>query len=313
MGGSAGATTLFDPDPTGVSTAVFLQAPGVATSDQDAGANLSSSSATESEVWGMASATFPNPNGTGGSVSAQSSISAASGQAGTVSAISSALFLGEFIADDGDASTTSFDLIVDLGVEGVLSVFDNNSLTGFNSNVLLTFSAVKENPADPTNPIILDSFFGSAILSRTDLGFPFGLIPPSGSSFGSLGFDPSGFSSSAGCADTDPVHSCIVTANTMESVSFNVNDGELFGISLFLFTSATIDNAFELELHSNFINTVSLSFPQIASGVTVTALPPTFPQGPGVVPEPATIWLLLASLVGVIGSGWRHPLRISSG
>ena len=87
-----------------------------------------------------------------------------------------------------------------------------------------------------------------------------------------------------------------------------MNDGELFGLSLFLLTTTTIDNGFELELHSNFNNTVSLGFPQIATGVTVTAPPATFPQGPGVVPEPATIWLLLASLLGLVGrSAHRRP------
>ncbi len=290
------ATALFDPDPTGVSTNVTLQVRGVGTTDSDEGANFSSSSAAaDSEASGMASATFPNSNGTGGSVAAKSSVSSAAGT-GVVSSIAASLFLGEFIADDGDPSTTSFELTVDLGIDGFLSVFDNNSNTGFSSSVLLTLSAVKENPADPDNPITLDLFAGIASLSRIDLGLPTDIFPLTGSSFFSIGFNSSGFSESLGCADTDPTHDCTVTANTTESTTLNLNDGEVFGLNLFLLTETTINSGSEIELHSNFMDTVNLAFPQAANGVTVTSLPPTFQQQ---VPEPTTLLLLGLGLAGL--------------
>ena len=205
---AANATTICELDVeapitnTGVCAQVITTLGGIVVEDLDESTSEASASAQQGVdppaagsqgASGTAGGTFPDPDGTGGSVSAAAFVSG-DGTLGEIMSAASSFFIGEFIADDGvDGSSDPFDLTVNLDITGELFV------EGPAFAILTVGVAAVDSDG---NPLVDGSDFpgGVAVL------FPGGFIP--------LGFtDLTGFTQSGTCPDP-----CTVTVDATESI-----------------------------------------------------------------------------------------------
>ena len=293
--GGAQATSIceldivtFDFTNTGVCGQVITTLDGVQFQDLDESGSVASASAQQGAsppaagsdgTSGTASATYPNPDGTGGSVGAAASVSGGSGSMTEISSLSGAFFIGEFIADDGLPGNDPFDLTVNLGIEGELFV-QNDGIAG----LAVLFAAVDSTGAT------LGEFVGIAPLQNigpVSVFFPLGFTQP--------------FDQDLSCIDVvASPHECTVTADFTESLVLpGLVDGDLFGLFLTIEVLAVLaDGVADGAAHANFDNTVELSF----EGGNVRALPANF-----AVPEPASIVLVvMGALVLGVARGRRR-------
>jgi hypothetical protein len=276
---------------TGVCGQVDTELGGVLVQDIDESASVASASAQQGAnppaagsdgTSGTATANYPNPDGTGGSVGAASFVSGGGGTLGMTSSTSSSFYIGEFIADDGLPGTNDlFDLTVNLGIDGELFV-KNDGLAG----LVLAFAAVDASGVE------LGAFGGVAALFNSGPISVFGTLP--------LGFT-GGFTRSATCDDLFALpHECTITAKMTESIVLaDLSDGDVFGLFLSIVTTAGVDGGVDdSEARADFANTVNFSF----EGRKVMALPATVS-----VPEPASMALVLAGVL-IVGLARRRRL-----
>ena len=285
--GGAGATSICDLSTvdvtnTGVCGQVFATLNGFVEEDLDESASVATATAEQGanppadgsdRTSGIGTATFPNPDGTGGSVGAASFVSVGGVASGEISSASGAFYIGEFIASN------PVDFTVNLDIEGALFVQNVGT-----ASLLLSFAAVDVGGG------LIGGFTGIAAVTNSGFTSLWGFTDP----------DPDPFMQSASCLDftADP-YVCTATADLVESVVLaDLMDGDVFGLFLSIVTIATLPDGTAMSAaYANFANTVDISF----SGGNVTALPSTIP-----VPEPATMALML---VGVFTIGLTRRRR----
>jgi len=221
-----------------------------------------------------------------GSVGAEGFVTGGGGTGEAVSATSSALYIGEFTANNLGAPGSDVNVGVDLGINGQLFVSDGIDFADLLiSSIVMSFAAV-----DSAGATVAE-FAGLATL--TSLGNLGAMFNPDLLGLG--GFVAADFNQNDDCFDAN-IATCTVDMVTSKMVNFDVPDGDTFGLflSLTALTTLTSSNA-TLSAHSDFLDTVTMDF-ELQSGTSVTASTPTV--GPAV-PEPASVGLLLAGLLGV--------------
>ena len=283
---AANATTICELDVeapitnTGVCAQVITTLGGIVVEDLDESTSEASASAQQGVdppaagsqgASGTAGGTFPDPDGTGGSVSAEAFVSG-DGTLGEIMSAASSFFIGEFIADDGvDGSSDPFDLTVNLDITGELFV------EGPAFAILTVGVAAVDSDG---NPLVDGSDFpgGVAVL------FPGGFIP--------LGFtDLTGFTQSGTCPDP-----CTVTVDATESIVLDgLVDDDVFGLFLTVVALAILPEGGLGAAHANFGETIDIRF--VGGNVT--------PILPNPAPEPASFALVLAGLLA-LGFGRRR-------
>ncbi len=283
---AANATTICELDVeapitnTGVCAQVITTLGGIVVEDLDESTSEASASAQQGVdppaagsqgASGTAGGTFPDPDGTGGSVSAAAFVSG-DGTLGEIMSAASSFFIGEFIADDGvDGSSDPFDLTVNLDITGELFV------EGPAFAILTVGVAAVDSDG---NPLVDGSDFpgGVAVL------FPGGFIP--------LGFtDLTGFTQSGTCPDP-----CTVTVDATESIVLDgLVDDDVFGLFLTVVALAILPEGGLGAAHANFGETIDIRF--VGGNVT--------PILPNPAPEPASFALVLAGLLA-LGFGRRR-------
>ena len=286
--GGAGATSICDLSTvdvtnTGVCSQVITTLGGDVVEDLDESASVATATAEQGinppaaggdGTSGIGTATFPNPDGSGGSVGAASSVSGGGRSPDPIFNASGAFYIGEFIANAGPKGSNPFDLTVNLDIDGEL--FVQNSGT---ASLLLSFAAVD------ADGVTIGEFLGLAIMTN------FGFIPGEFT-------DP--FILTGACNPFVAVpYACTATADMVESIVLaGLDDGDVFGLFLSITTIAVLpDGNATGAAYANFANTVDISF----TGGNVTALPSTIP-----IPEPASMALML---VGVLAIGLARRRR----
>ena len=265
--------------------------------DVDESPTVSMSSAEQDspeQASGASRSVFPSPTGLGAEIGAESSVSAAGGTDGPISAAALGTIVGEFTAT-GPVAGAEVVLPFNLGISGVLSTLNNNS----NDTALATMSLSLL--AIDSGGDVLAAFTGIANLVHSDAG----------SEFFNTGFDPGSFTESDAC---DGAFECAVTASGSQVVDVTVTEGETFGLFLQLSTLAVAGSGTELAATADFLDTVTVNV-DLPTDVQLVVSPPTAVPLPAGIVLLASALLLLGGRAKVRGHGacrWSRGLALGS-